>query len=120
MKLNYTSRDGKMNVELEGSSQKELFKELAAFQEVFEQTECSAVIDGKLHKSNNTVFRVRIVDDNDYCELVCVEPGPLFMYKKIFGQAKKGGGLFPKWPDREDKNIVLGNNGWHRWVGGQQ
>lgn len=117
MKLEYRTADGKMKVELNGDSQKDLFKELASFQEVFEATEASAVIDGKLYTSNNTIFRVREVDDNEYFEMICLDPGPLFMYKKQFGQNKRGGGLFPKWPSRDDKNIVLGRNGWFKYIG---
>lgn len=117
MKLEYRTADGRMKVELSGDSQRDLFKELASFQEVFEGTECSAVIDNKLHASNKTVFRVREVDDNEYYELVCLDPGPLFLYKKLLGQNKKGGGLFPKWPDKNDPDIVVGLNGWFKYVG---
>jgi hypothetical protein len=120
MKLQYQTPDGRMSVELSGDSQKDLFKELATFQEVFQGTECSAMIDGKVVSSNKTVFRVREVDDNEYFEMVCLEPGPLFLYKKQFGQNKKGGGLFPKWPTKDDKDIVLGLNGWFKYVGGKK
>lgn len=120
MKLNYTTPDNRMSVELSGDSQKDLFKELADFQEVFQGNVCSAVIDGKVLKTDNTVFRVREVDDNLYYEMVCLEPGPLFMYKKQFGQNKKGGSLFPKWPNKEDKDIVLGLNGWFKYVGNKK
>jgi hypothetical protein len=94
MKLNYTTRNGRLTVELEGRTQPELFEQLAQFQEVFENVSCG---NGK-DNSDVVNFLVREVDDNKYYELVCVDEGkPALRYsKKRFGLHKSGKTLFPK------------------------
>lgn len=109
MKLSYTTADGKMTVEFVKDTQVELWEELARFQEVFEDTNCS---NGK-ESSDKVRFVVRTDDeDNKYYELHCVDTNKpaLRFAKKKFGCHKKGGGLFPKggwvkW-DREKKEEV--------------
>lgn len=95
MKLQYTTQNGKMTVELEGDTQKDIFKELAKFQEVFELPMCK---NGKGVESDLTRFVVRNVEDNEYYEVQCVDASkPELNYAKIqYGCHKKGGGLFPK------------------------
>ena len=102
MKLSYTTSNGKISVEFEGESQKDLFGQIASFQEVFEETQC-----GKCG-SENLKFVVRTVDENDYYELRCLDCGA----RLSFGVHKKGGGLFPK---RKDKDTWLPNRGWVKW-----
>lgn len=109
MKINYTTNDGKMTVELEGTTQQELFAALAEFQEVFEDNTC---IKGD-ESSSNVRFRVRNVDDNKYFEKVCVQPGVLRNVRKSYGQLKVGGGLFPKNKDKDGN--WLPDNGWVKW-----
>lgn len=108
MKLLYTTRNGRMQVELEGKSQADIFEQLATFQEVFENTEC--VRNGK--KSDNVKFVVREDnEENKYYELVCQDTDPELRYAKLaFGQHKKGGSLFPRRKDKDNK--YLPNNGW--------
>lgn len=106
MKLNYT--DGKFSVEFEGDSQKDLFGQIASFQEVFGETIC-----GKCG-SKNLKFVVRTVDENDYYELRCLDCGA----RLVFGVNKKGGGLFPKRKDKEGK--WLDHKGWVKWVAGSK
>jgi len=109
MKLVYTTRNGRMSVELEGKSQADIFEQLATFQEVFEQTEC--VREGK--KSDNVRFLVREdKDENKYYELVCQDPDPALRNARLsFGQHKKGGSLFPKRKDKDGN--WLKHNGWN-------
>lgn len=111
MKLLYTTRNGRMQVELEGKSQADIFEQLATFQEVFENTEC--VRNGK--KSDNVKFVVREdAEENKYYELVCQDSDPELRYAKLaFGQHKKGGSLFPRRKDKDNK--YLPNNGWVIW-----
>ena len=99
MKVNYKTINGRLSVELEGDSQRDIFQEIARFQEVFEETVC-----GKCG-SDNIRFVVRNVDDNLYCELRCADCGA----KLSFGSHKKGGGLFPK---RKDGDNWLPDRGW--------
>lgn len=103
MKLTYTTKNGRIAVEVEGESQKDLFLELARFQEVFEETTC-----GKCG-SENLRFVVRTVDDNQYYELRCLDCGA----RLAFGVHKKGGGLFPK--RRGENNEWLPDRGWVKW-----
>jgi hypothetical protein len=93
-----------LEFELEGSGQKEIFKELATVQEIFSEKACG------LCKSEALKYVVRNVENNDYFELRCTSCGGLLS----FGQHKKGGTLFPK--RKDDNNDWLTNGGWHKWV----
>lgn len=102
MKLKYKVSD-KLEFELEGAGQKEVFKELAIIQEIFGEEKCGSCGKDSLR------FVVRNVEDNDYYELRCNDCKSVL----AFGQHKKGGTLFPK---RKDENgNYLPNNGWHKW-----
>lgn len=102
MKLKFKPSD-KLEFELEGSGQKEIFKELATVQEIFSEDRCG------LCKKENIKFVVRNVEDNDYYEMRCLSCGAALS----FGQHKKGGTLFPK---RKDENgNWLENSGWYKW-----
>jgi hypothetical protein len=103
MKVKYRVSD-KLEFELEGSGQKEVFKELALIQEIFGEESCG------LCGSTNIKFIVRNVEGNDYYELRCMDCGALL----AFGQHKKGGTLFPK--RKDDDNKYLPNRGWHKWT----
>jgi hypothetical protein len=102
MKVKYAVNN-KLQFELEGSGQKEVFKELALIQEIFGEEACG------LCKSTNIKYIVRNVDGNDYYELRCVDCGGILS----FGQHKKGGTLFPK--RKDDEGAYLPNKGWHKW-----
>jgi translation initiation factor 2 beta subunit (eIF-2beta)/eIF-5 len=103
MKVLYKSND-KLQFELEASGQKEIFKELALIQEIFGEGKCG------MCAKNNIKYIVRTVDGNDYYELKCSDCGAILS----FGQHKKGGTLFPK--RKDDNNVHLPHNGWHKWV----
>ena len=105
MKVKYKAND-KLEFELEGSGQKEVFKELALIQEIFSEDKCG------LCGCSSIKFVVRNVDANDYYELRCTEPkcGATL----AFGQHKKGGTLFPK--RKDDEGSYLPNKGWHKWT----
>jgi DNA-directed RNA polymerase subunit RPC12/RpoP len=101
MKINYKA--GRINVELEGDTQKDLFSQLSSFQEVFDEDTC-----GKCG-GQNIRFVVRDVDENSYYEIRCKDCGG----RLEFGQVKKGGGLFPRRKDKEGS--WLPDNGWVKW-----
>lgn len=103
MKVTYTTGSGRLTAELDSESPRELFKELARFQEVFEEDTC-----GKCG-STNIRFVVRTVDDNEYYELRCADCGA----KLAFGVNKKGGGLFPK--RKSADGAYLPDRGWTKW-----
>lgn len=102
MKVLYKASE-KLTFELEGSGQKELFKEMAMIQEIFSESCC-----GMCNKTN-IKFIVRNIDGNDFYELRCPDCGAIL----AFGQHKKGGTLFPKRKDDEGNNLP--NRGWHKW-----
>lgn len=105
MKVFYKAND-KLSFELEASGQKEVFKELATIQEIFAEESCGVC------GCHNIKYVVRNVDSNDYYELRCTETkcGAVL----AFGQHKKGGTLFPK--RKDDDNKYLPNRGWHKYV----
>lgn len=109
MKAVYQTKNGRLNVELEASTHKELWKQLASFQEVFEETKC-----GKC-KKENLRFVIRKSKDAkgkeyEYHELRCVDCGA----KLAFGVLDDGSGsLFPK--RKNDDGSVRGEWGWVKW-----
>ena len=102
MKLKYKVND-KLEFELEGNGQKEVFKELSTIQEIFAEDSCG-VCDKR-----DIRYIVRNVDGNDFYELRCTDCGAVL----AFGQHKKGGTLFPK--RKDENNNYLPNRGWHKW-----
>jgi len=94
---------GKLNVAFEGETVRELWKQIAIFQEVFGETTC-----GKCG-SENLRFVVRENDGNEYYELRCLDCGA----KLAFGVMKKGGGLFPRRKDSDGN--WLPDRGWTKW-----
>lgn len=110
MVVEYTTRNGRMKVIIEAKTQPELFEQLAAFQEVFEDLECRR--NGK--SSDNIRFVVRNVDGNKYYELRCLDKDKdLFNAKLAFGKHKVGDTLFPK--RKDDNDGWLPNEGWVRF-----
>jgi hypothetical protein len=102
MKVKYKVNNN-LEFEVEGSGQKEVFKELAIIQEIFGEGSCG------LCNKNNIKFIVRNVEGNDYYELRCSDCNGVL----AFGQHKKGGTLFPK--RRDENNNWLPNKGWYKW-----
>lgn len=107
MKAHYRTKNGQITIEVNGETVKEVVKQIASAQEVFEaETQCGMTNCS----SANIRFQVRTVDDNEFFELVCNDCHARFS----FGQNKKGGGLFPK---RRDNGNPLPNRGWSKWDG---
>lgn len=100
-KVIYTNGNG-LTLELAADTQKEIFRRLASFQEIFGESKC-----GKCGKADLR-YVVRTVDDNDYYEMRCQNLGCLA--KLAFGASKDGKSLFPKRKDA-DGNYIKGN-GW--------
>jgi hypothetical protein len=103
MKVLYKSAGGKFTVEFEGDSQKDIFREIAQFQEIFETNNKHEPPAGC---GGETLFNYRVTPGGDsYFEKRCVKCGMTYAY----GQKKKGEVLFPNT-----------KKGWHRWVPGQE
>jgi len=103
MKVNYTTKNGRIGVELEGDSHRDIFEQISKFQEVFEEDTCIKC------ESHNLKFVVRTVDNNQYYELRCADCGA----RLAFGANKVGGGLFPRRKDAEGN--WLPDSGWVKW-----
>ncbi|MBU0460717.1 MAG: hypothetical protein KKH52_01680 [Nanoarchaeota archaeon] len=108
MKINYTTKNQRLNVEINSDSVKDAFKELAIFQEVFDEDSCQLCHNEELQ------FVVRTVDRNDFYELKCKK----CFAKLAYGQHKSGGSLFPKRKNSEGN--YDNNQGWHKWNGGNE
>jgi DNA-directed RNA polymerase subunit RPC12/RpoP len=94
---------GDLSFEVEGETQRDVFKEIASFEEVFGANTC-----GKC-SSTNVRFVVRENDGNEYFEVRCTDCGA----KLSFGSHKKGGGLFPRRKDADGN--WLPDGGWVKW-----
>lgn len=114
MEITYTTRNGRLTVKIEADTHADAWRELARFQEIFEDTDCTMDVNGQRMTSDNTRFVIRENDENEFFELVCVEPGPLRYARRSYGLTKKGGYLFPHRKDKEKK--YLPNNGWTKYV----
>jgi hypothetical protein len=101
-----------MTVELEGDTQVDIWKKLAEFQEIFEDTTVT-----KFGLTSDDVrFVVRKDEDgNEYFELhYSGSDKKLMGVKKAFGQQKKNkGALFPKRKDGDGK--YLPDGGWCKY-----
>lgn len=87
MELTYRSRDGSMIFKLAGVSQKDLFREVAQVQDVFEaDTSCGLCSCEVLR------FAVRTVDANTFYSLKCMACSAELQ----FGQHKNGQTLYAK------------------------
>ncbi len=102
MKVKYKSNNGKFEVEFDVANQKQLFEELAAFQEIFEQ--------GKTGGKNYR-FVVRKVGKNKYYELLCLDDG------EKLGFGLLGDDPTVMFPRRKNMKTgqPIGNFGWHKY-----
>jgi len=101
MKVTYTVN--KVNVTFEADTVRDVWHQLATFQEVFGEEAC-----GKC-ESDNLRFVVRENEGNHYYELRCADCGA----KLSFGANKKGGGLFPRRKGVDGE--WLPDKGWQKW-----
>ena len=102
MKVKYWSPNKRLCLEAEGDV-KEIFKQLALFEEVF----CRST-NHKNEKSDELSFSVREHDGNDFFEIKD-EDGWAFG----FGQTKVGQKLFPRKKDANGE--WLPDNGWSKY-----
>jgi transcription elongation factor Elf1 len=84
MKALYKTKNGQLQFEVEGKEQKEIFEQIAAIQDVFDENTC--MLCGK----TNLQFVDRIVEDNHFYEMQCKSCGG----RLSFSQNKKGGSLY--------------------------
>jgi hypothetical protein len=109
MKINYTTKNGRISVDLEAETHTKLWTELASFQEVFEEDHCRKC------DSDDLKFVVRKSKDAkgktfDYYELRCNKCGAKIAFGVLDDNTFR---LFPKRKDKEGN--VLGKYGWVKW-----
>ena len=112
MKVTYQSSD-KFTVEFDVSNHKELFAQVARFEEVFSNTVCGQC------GGDNTKFVTRNVTKDGkqftFHEVRC--QNPQCRAKLEFGELSDGSGnMFPK--RKNENGDYKGKYGWYRWDGG--
>ncbi len=106
MKARYRTKSGNLEIEIEGSTVKELFGAVAELSEVFNEIKCG------LCQSDDIRQRVRTVEDDNYYEYHCEKCNA----RLELGQNKKGGGLYPKRKTADGK-FDTKSRGWAKWDG---
>lgn len=102
VKVRYQPRTS-LCIELDVESAREAIKQIAQFQEVFQESYCSAC------GSDNIQYVFHIAYGNEYYAMKCVHCGA-----KLNFIEREGGLLFAK---REDENgKPIGHDGWHGWT----
>ncbi len=100
----YRTKNGQITFELNGQDAKDVFRQLASVQEVFDvEHKCG------MCNSQDIRFLARKVDKFDFYELECRECRARF----AFGQSLDKVSLFPKRKDEDGK--WLQNGGWSRY-----
>lgn len=114
MEVKYQSANGRFGLVVEARDQQTAFKEIAAFQEVFEGD--PVMINGKEVPPEHIKLRVRTVDKYEFFEKVyCGPDKELWGYKMEFGCSNENkGALFPKRKDKDGNYI--GNGGWSKFT----
>jgi hypothetical protein len=114
MKALYKTKNGRLQFEVEGKAQNDLFEQIASIQEVFDDNAC-----GLCGKTNLRLV-VREVDDNKFYEVRCEDcQGRLSL-----SQNKKGGTLYPVRKLKNGKAATINDEppfdfktkGWYKWV----
>lgn len=107
-----------LTIELEADSQLDMFRSVAATQEVFGETRCG------LCQSDELRYRVRVVQGNEFPELLCLNPD--CGAKLSYGQSKDKKSIFPirkltkaGVPHRKTGSYGK-HNGWTKYHGEQK
>ena len=112
MTAKYLTKNKQLTFEIEGTTDTELFSELASIQEVFDAEHKCGVCGG-----TDIRYLHRNVQGNDFFELQCITvdaKGYKCLARFQFGQVKvPKGALFPKRKDKDGN--WLPNNGWSRY-----
>lgn len=98
MKAHFRVLGGRITLELEGGTQKELFAAIADAQDVFDADTVCGLCNGQ-----DLRFQVRHIEGNAFYELACRG----CTARLTFGQHKEGGTLYPKRGE--------GNRGWAKF-----
>ena len=106
MSFTITKTVGSITIGVEADKMTDAFKDLSNLEEVFGVSTC-----GKCGCEDLTHVVRKDTEENEYYELLCTNRD--CRAKLAFGVHKKGGGIFPKRKDKDDK--WLPDGGWMRW-----
>lgn len=104
MKAHIKTANGRLTLEIEANTQKELFEGIADFQEVFE-----ADVTCGCCNSTQLLFQARQPKDYKFYEMRCVACGA----ELHFGQSTDGKTLFPQ--RKAENGVMLPNRGWRKF-----
>lgn len=106
MSFTITKTVGSVTIGVEADKMTDAFKDLSSLEEVFGISCC-----GKCGCEDLTHVVRKDTEENEYYELRCTNRD--CRAKLSFGVHKKGGGIFPKRKDKDDK--WLPDGGWMKW-----
>lgn len=106
MSFTITKTVGSITIGVEADKMTDAFKDLSNLEEVFGVSTC-----GKCGCEDLTHVVRKDTEENEYYELRCTNRD--CRAKLAFGVHKKGGGIFPKRKDKDDK--WLPDGGWMKW-----
>ena len=106
MSFTITKTVGSVTIGVEADKMTDAFKDLSSLEEVFGISSC-----GKCGGEGLTHVVRKDTEENEYYELRCTNRD--CRAKLAFGVHKKGGGIFPKRKDKDDK--WLPDGGWMKW-----
>jgi hypothetical protein len=106
MSFTITKTVGSVTIGVEADKTTDAFKDLSSLEEVFGISCC-----GKCACEDLTHVVRKDAEENEYYELRCTNRD--CRAKLAFGLHKKGGGMYPKRKDKDDK--WLPDGGWMRW-----
>lgn len=105
MRVTYITPNNRMRFEFDADSEKTAFDQIAAIQEVFEESQCG------LCQGKNVFMQVRCPNNKDvYYNLRCRDCGA----ELDVGQGRDGKTLFIRKFDKDTKQ-ALPHGGWKRW-----
>jgi hypothetical protein len=106
MSFTITKTVGSVTIGVEADKTTDAFKDLSSLEEVFGISCC-----GKCACEDLSHVVRKDAEENEYYELRCTNRD--CRAKLAFGLHKKGGGMYPKRKDKDDK--WLPDGGWMRW-----
>ena len=106
MSFRITKTVGSVTIGVEADKMTDAFKDLSSLEEVFGISCC-----GKCGCEDLTHVVRKDTEENEYYELRCTNRD--CRAKLAFGVHKKGGGIFPKRKDKDEK--WLPDGGWMKW-----
>ena len=117
IKAKYLTQDRRLTFEIEGETQKAVFTQIAAIQEVFDSEHKCGLCGGSDIRYMHRVTTTKGSKKCDYLHFVCRtkdERGHTCNARFDFGQSMEGGALFPK--RKNEDGTWKQNGGWEKYT----